>query len=196
MCRLVELTYYKKSSLKKFIKSKQICLFLNMEKLIEKYRGINPGAILSRELKKKKLKQTTFARDISLPAQTLNAIIKGKRKMTPEVAFKIDNALGFDESTMSILQVMYDTKLIKQKIDRTIQADIPKLRRILFWDTDFDKIDWLQQSNAVIRRVWERGNDEEKKETERFYGSDKVNTAINGIKSKRPNPSFLQQQTK
>jgi plasmid maintenance system antidote protein VapI len=158
-----------------------------MERWLEKYSGINPGAILGRELKKKKLKQIAFARNISLPAQTLNAIIKGKRKMTPEVAFKIDNALGFEESTMAILQAMYDTKLIKHRIGNKNHPDISKLRRILFWDTDFDKIDWQQQKNAVIRRVWERGNEEEKNEMQRFYGVDSVNGAIKNMKPGRPN---------
>lgn len=166
-----------------------------MEKWIEKYRGINPGSILGRELKKKKLKQSAFAHDISLPAQTLNAIIKGKRKMTPEVAFKIDHALGFEESTMAILQALHDTKLIKQKIGNVNHPDISKIRRILFWDTDFDKIDWQQQKNAVIRRVWERGNDEEKMEMQRFYGIDSINAAIKDIKPARPEPSFLRLKT-
>lgn len=174
---------------------KQICLFLKMEKWIEKYRGINPGVILDRELKKKKLKQTAFARDIKLPAQTLNAIIKGKRKMTPEVAFKIDNALGLEESTMAILQAMYDTTLVKYKIGIINRPDISRLRRILFWDTDFDKIDWQRQKNAVIRRVWERGNEDEKKEIQRFYGIDSTYAVINEIKPNRPDPSFLRKKS-
>lgn len=174
---------------------KQICLFLSMEKWIEKYRGINPGAILDRELKKKKLKQTAFARGISLPAQTLNAIIKGKRKMTPEVAFKIDNALGLEESTMGILQAMYDNTLVKNKIGNSNHPDISRLRRILFWDTDFDKIDWQGQKNAVIRRVWERGNEDEKKEIQRFYGIDNIHAVIKDMKPTRPDPSFLRQKS-
>ena len=71
-----------------------------MEKLVEKYRGINPGAILERELKKKKIRQNAFAETVGIPAQTLNAIIKGKRRMTPETALKIDYALGLEESTI------------------------------------------------------------------------------------------------
>src|ERR1700678_2284711 len=121
-----------------------------MKKLIEKYRGINPGAILERELKKKNIRQNAFAGTIGIPAQTLNAIIKGKRKMTPEVALKIDAALGLEESTMGILQVYYETRLIRQKPGMAPHPDFSKLRRILFWDTDFDKIDWQQQQNAVI----------------------------------------------
>jgi len=162
-----------------------------MEKWIEKYSGIHPGAILGRELKKKKLKQNTFADIISLPAQTLNAIIKGTRKMTPEVAFRIDHALGFEESTMGILQALYDTKLVKQKIANENHPDLSKIRRILFWDTDFNQIDWVLQANAVIRRVWERGNEDEKKEMERFYGTDKVKAVITEKVNVRPLPSFL-----
>jgi addiction module HigA family antidote len=160
-----------------------------MEKLIEKYRGINPGAILERELKKKNIRQVTFARTVGVPAQTLNAIIKGKRKMTPETALKIDYALGLEESTMGILQVYYDTRIIRQKPGLLPHPDFSKLRRILFWDTDFDKIDWQHQQNAIIQRVFERGNEEEKNEITRFYGADKVNIASASDLQSRPNPS-------
>jgi len=166
-----------------------------MEKWIEKYRGINPGSILDRKLKKEKLKQTAFAKQISLPAQTLNAIIKGKRKMTPEVAFKIDKALGFEESTMAVLQALYDTKLVKLKINHGHHPDLSKLRKILFWDTELDKIDWQQQGNAVIRRVWERGNESEKKELRNFYGEERINTAIKDMPSHRSQPSLSRQKT-
>jgi hypothetical protein len=37
-----------------------------------------------------------------------------------------------------------------------------------------DKIDWDKRARYVIRRVYERGNEKEKKEITRFYGSEKV----------------------
>jgi antitoxin HigA-1 len=162
-----------------------------MDKLVEKYRGINPGAILERELKKKNIRQNAFAATTGIPAQTLNAIIKGKRKMTPEMALKIDYALGLEESTMGILQAYYETKLIRQKPGLLPHPDFSKLRRILFWDTDFDKIDWQNQQNAVIRRVFERGNEEEKNEIIRFYGADKVNVVIAEKRQSRSHPSAI-----
>jgi len=160
-----------------------------MEKLVEKYRGINPGAILERELKKKKIRQNAFAETVGIPAQTLNAIIKGKRRMTPETALKIDYALGLEESTMCILQAYYETRLIRQKPGLLPHPDLAKLRRILFWDTDFDKIDWQHQQNAIIRRVFERGTEEEKNEIIRFYGADKVNIVMTKEKQPRSHPS-------
>ncbi len=160
-----------------------------MEKLVEKYRGISPGAVLERELKKKNVKQNTFAETIGIPAQTLNAIIKGKRKMTSWVALKIDYALGLEEGTMGILQVYYENRLIRQKPGFLLHPDLSKLRRVLFWDTDFDKIDWQHQQNAIIRRVFERGNEEEKNEILRFYGADKVNVAMIKERQSRSHPS-------
>jgi len=162
-----------------------------MDKLVEKYRGISPGAILERELKKKNIRQNAFAGTTGIPAQTLNAIIKGKRKMTPEMALKIDYALGLEESTMGVLQAYYETKLIWQKPGLLPHPDFGKLRRILFWDTDFDKIDWQHQQNAIIQRVFERGNEEEKNEIARFYGADKVNMAMAGERQLRRRPSAI-----
>jgi hypothetical protein len=44
------------------------------------------------------------------------------------------------------------------------------IRRGLFWDTDINKIEWLTHRRAVIERILERGNDQEKEEIKRFYG--------------------------
>jgi addiction module HigA family antidote len=166
-----------------------------MEKWIEKYQGIHPGAILDRQLKKRNLKQNAFARNIHVPAQTINAIIKGSRKMTPEVAVKIDEGLGFEESTMAVLQALYETRLVKDKRHKTDHPDFSKIRRILFWDTDFAKINWQQQRRAVVRRVWERGNEEEKQEIKRYYGADIVDGIVDQTKAHSRQPSFLRQKT-
>lgn len=162
--------------------------------LIEKYRGIAPGVFLNRQLKKKDIKQNAFAKTVDIPAQTLNAIIKGTRKMTTETALKIDRGLGIEESTMAMLQAFYETKLVRQKYKSTDHPDFKIIRKILFWDTDFDKIDWQQQKKAVICRVWERGNEEEKQEMQRYYGNEAIDVVLNAIKEVDRNPSFLRQK--
>ena len=53
--------------------------------------------------------------------------------------------------------------------EKSFRLEKPRLRRILFWDTDMDKIDWTKQKKAVIKRVRERGNFQEKKEIAEFY---------------------------
>jgi hypothetical protein len=47
----------------------------------------------------------------------------------------------------------------------------PHIRKILFGDTNFDKINWDKYKKAVIQRVSERGNKEEINEIKPFLWS-------------------------
>jgi addiction module HigA family antidote len=150
-----------------------------METVIEKYKGIHPGLILERELKKRNLKKGPFALSLHEYPQTLNGITKGQRGMTPALSLKIDKALGLEEGTMLLLQTYYEIKSEQQK-DKSLEVpDLSVIRKALFWDTDITKIDWTKQYKTVIQRVFERGDDDEKREILRFYGGDKIK-AITG----------------
>jgi hypothetical protein len=52
------------------------------------------------------------------------------------------------------------------------------LPKRLFWDWNFDKIDWVKHSLAVIDRVIERGNKEEWKELVQYYGETRIINAL------------------
>lgn len=145
-----------------------------METSLEKYKGIHPGMILERELKKRNLKKAPFAASLQEYPQTLNDITKGKRGLTTALSIKIDKALGLEEGTMLILQAYYQIKIEKQKGGLDERPNLSIIRKILFWDTEMDKIDWQKQYKSVIERVFERGNNDEKKEILRFYGKQKV----------------------
>jgi len=97
---------------------------------------------------------------------------------------KIDEALKLPEGTMLVLQAYYEIKKQKQKITSSYHPYLNILRRILFWDTDMDKIDWDKQQHAVIKRVFERGNEDERKEIIRFYGNEQVNSVIGNMDNK------------
>ncbi|MCU0408935.1 MAG: plasmid maintenance system antidote protein [Bacteroidales bacterium] len=140
-----------------------------MEKSLEILKGIHPGLILDRELRKRKLAKGRFAISVEEYPQTLGSIIKGRRKMNTELALRIENALGFEEGFLMMLQVYHDIKVHKGAL-RKSRPDLTRLRPVLFWDTDIEKIDWERQKNAVIERVFERGNEAEKNEIIRFYG--------------------------
>jgi plasmid maintenance system antidote protein VapI len=157
-----------------------------MKILFEKYKGIHPGVILERELKKRNLKKGPFALSLNEYPQALNDITKGKRGMTASLSLKIDKALDLEEGTMHILQAYYEIEKEKQKNNLQYHPDLTILRKILFWDTDIAKMDWRKHYKWVIERVFERGNDEEKKEILRFYGKEKVK-AITGSEEIRGN---------
>ena len=59
------------------------------------------------------------------------------------------------------------------------QPDTSKLRPVLFWDTKMESIDWQRQKAAVIKRVFERGNDLEKETIIKFYGQHVVDEVLN-----------------
>ena len=150
-----------------------------------KYKGIHPGIVIKRELKKRSIKQRPFAISIKEHPQTLNAITNGNRNLNTALALKIEDKLGLEEGTLAILQTYYEIDKEKEKLGSK-KPNLSLLRKSLFWDTDIDQIDWQKQSKAVIRRVFERGNETEKNEILRFYGREKVNSTISSI-PRKPN---------
>lgn len=148
-----------------------------MNTYIEKYKGIHPGIILERELKKRSLSKRPFAQSIGEHPQTLNEITKGRRKLNIPLALKIEKQLDFEEGTFALLQTYYE---IKEENNRQ-NLETPQfgiLRKSLFWDADLSLIDWQKHYKAVIRRVFERGNDEEKNALIKLYGIEKINIVL------------------
>lgn len=148
------------------------------QQFLDTIKGIHPGLILERELKRRNIRKSPFAISLQEFPQTLVAITKGKRKMNTSLALKIEHALGLEEGYFMILQVYHDIREEKKKQNMEY-PDLSKLRRVLFWDTRMEKIDWTDQKKAVINRVFERGNETEKNEIIRFYGEETVNAILN-----------------
>lgn len=140
-------------------------------------KGLHPGFYLDRELKQRHLGKGRFAISLQEYPQTLVSITKGKRKMNTVLALKIEKALGLEEGFLMVLQVYFDIA-DKKKKENSSHPDLSKIRPVLFWDTEPDKINWVLQKAAVINRVFERGNEQEKNEILRFYGHDEVNKAL------------------
>jgi antitoxin HigA-1 len=148
-----------------------------MDNAFSLIKGIHPGFILERELQKRRLAKGKFALSLNEFPQTIVAITKGKRKMNTHLAIKIEDALGLEEGYLMTLQVFYDIKEAKK--EKSSQPDFSKLRPALFWDTKFELIDWNKHKNAVIKRVFERGNNLEKKVITKFYGQKVVDDVLN-----------------
>ncbi|KAF0132196.1 MAG: plasmid maintenance system antidote protein [Bacteroidetes bacterium] len=96
--------------------------------------------------------------------------------MNTALALKIEKLLNMEEGLLMVLQVYYDIDQEKKK-NAVNSPDLSKLRPVLFWDTDIASIQWEKQKNAVIRRVYERGNEIEKNEICLFYGLNSVSEA-------------------
>jgi len=64
----------------------------------------------------------------------------------------------------------------------------PIFHRRIFWDVDFDKLDYDAKANFVIERVFERGDVDDIRQCRRYYGDEKVTTAL-------LNAKYLTEQT-
>jgi len=109
--------------------------------------------------------------------QTFNAIIKGKRNLPTSLALKIEKELGLKEGELVVLQAYFDIEREKLKLPKRT-PNLQKIRKSLFWDTDVEKLDWESYADSIIKRVFERGNKEEKEEITRFYGMKKIEQAL------------------
>ncbi|MFV0330181.1 MAG: transcriptional regulator [Dysgonomonas sp.] len=153
---------------------------------ITKIKGVHPGAVLSRELRRRGLESKQFALSLGEYPQTINAISKGRRGINPSLSIKLGHALDTDEEYFMLLQAYYEVeKERKELLKNQIKPDLTKIRTILFWDTDINLIDWQKQKKAVIRRIFERGNDIEIKEITSFYGKKIIEKELKEI------PQFL-----
>ena len=54
----------------------------------------------------------------------------------------------------------------------------PIFHRRIFWDVDFDKLDYDAKASFVIERVFERGDVEDIRQCRRYYGDEKVGHAL------------------
>lgn len=140
---------------------------------LAKIKGIHPGLILKRELERNNIKSSVLAMEINEHKQTISAVVNQKRGVNPELSIKLANYFHTEADYFMLLQASYE---VNKKLAEIPQAtpNLNNIRKVLFWDTTFDKIDWDKNKTAIIKRVLERGNEKEKNEIINFYGKTSV----------------------
>ena len=69
--------------------------------------------------------------------------------------------------------------------------DKPIFDRRIFWDVNFDAIDYDKRARFVIERVFERGDVEDIRQCRRYYGDEKVRWALTGARWLRKDTVYL-----
>ncbi|NOQ26782.1 MAG: HigA family addiction module antidote protein [Bacteroidales bacterium] len=155
---------------------------------LSKIKGIHPGAILRRELKIQNLKSNDLAVSIGEHKQTISAILNKRRNINPKLSIKLSKQFNVEDDYFMLLQSSYDVKkAATSELSNT--PNINNIRKVIFWDTSFDKIDWDKNKRAIIKRILERGNNIEINEIISFYGKTIIANEIQSIKTSRL-PSF------
>ncbi|MBP6659236.1 MAG: hypothetical protein KA174_01080 [Chitinophagales bacterium] len=54
----------------------------------------------------------------------------------------------------------------------------PIFHKRIFWDVNFENLDYENKANFIIERVFERGDVEDIRNCRRYYGDEKVTTVL------------------
>jgi hypothetical protein len=54
----------------------------------------------------------------------------------------------------------------------------PHLNRRIFWDVDFDHLDYDKKSTFIIERVFDRGDVDDIRACRRYYGDDQIKNVL------------------
>jgi len=130
---------------------------------------MHPGIFIGHDLKTRHITPQIFAETVGVPVQTINDILSGGQDIPFTLAQDIEKALGYEEGLLLELQKYHHIDREYEKKTREQYPTAPNIRKCLFWDVDFDKINWGRYQKTVIQRVWERGDREEKEEIARYY---------------------------
>ncbi|MDP1727529.1 MAG: hypothetical protein Q8M15_12155 [Bacteroidota bacterium] len=58
----------------------------------------------------------------------------------------------------------------------------PRFNNRIFWDVNFEQIDYLAKAGFVIERVFNRGDVEDIRQCRRFYGDEKIKEVLTQAK--------------
>ena len=58
----------------------------------------------------------------------------------------------------------------------------PIFHKRIFWDVNFENLDYDNKANFIIERVFERGDVEDIRQCRRYYGDEKISNALTKAK--------------
>lgn len=82
---------------------------------------MHPGELLKDELEARAMKQIELAKELGIAKNVMSEIIGGKRNITPELAVRLEDALGIKAEFWMKYQVAYEIDKIRIKNKRSIQ---------------------------------------------------------------------------
>ena len=86
---------------------------------------IHPGAILFEEfMQPLEITQYRRAKDIGVPETRIAAILKGKRRITPDSALRFSRYFKMSDRFFSNLQTHYDIEVEKMKLGDALEREI------------------------------------------------------------------------
>ena len=86
---------------------------------------IHPGTILFEEfMRPLGITQYRLAKDVNVPETRVAAILKGKRRITPDSALRLSRYFKMSDRFFGNLQTHYDIEIEKMKLGDTLEREI------------------------------------------------------------------------
>ena len=89
---------------------------------------IHPGEHLAEELKELDMSAAELARKLDVPTNRVTGIVNGQRAITGDTALRLAHFFGTSGEFWLNLQSLYELRLARQKIGKTIKT-LPTLKR-------------------------------------------------------------------
>ena len=83
--------------------------------------AMHPGELLKDELAARDMKQINLAKELGIAKNLMSEIIHGKRNLTPELAVRLEDALGIKAEFWMKYQVGYEIDSIRIKYRKAIE---------------------------------------------------------------------------
>ena len=68
---------------------------------------------------------------------------------------------------------------------------VPKLSRRIFWDVDFDGLDYDKRAWVIIERVFDRGDVDDIRQCRRYYGDEQITEVLLNARFLREHRMYL-----
>jgi addiction module HigA family antidote len=90
--------------------------------------AIHPGEHLAEELEALDMSAAELARKINVPTNRITQILNGTRAITGDTALRLAHFFGTSAQFWLNLQSLYDLRLAREKVGKSIKA-LPTLKR-------------------------------------------------------------------
>jgi antitoxin HigA-1 len=90
--------------------------------------AIHPGEHLAEELQALDMSAAELARKIDVPTNRVTQILNGTRAITGDTALRLAHFFGTSAQFWLNLQTLYDLRLAREKVGKSIKA-LPTLKR-------------------------------------------------------------------
>mgnify|MGYP006948852712 CR=1 FL=1 len=72
-----------------------------------------------------------------------------------------------------------------------MEREKPVFEKRIFWDVNFEQLDYDKRAAFVIERVFERGDVQDIRNCRRYYGDEKIRDVLVGAKWLSPHTIYL-----